>query len=128
MKGIKVKKSVNLDDIITEKDIENYNKKNSSAKQEEYIYVKDREGYVTQISKCNLTDEYTVITKEEWEEKSGEKYYKETFGHGGKRKGAGRKPKTGLVLKFQVRLSEKEKEFINYARSHNLNYDELMQR
>lgn len=46
---------------------------------------------------------------------------------GGKREGAGRKPSTGVVLKFQMRVSEKEKEFINYARSHNLNYDELMQ-
>ncbi len=46
---------------------------------------------------------------------------------GGKRTGAGRKPKSGVVLKFQVRLSAKEKEFINYARSHNLDYDELMQ-
>jgi len=46
---------------------------------------------------------------------------------GGKRKNAGRKPKTGVVLEFRIRVSEKEKEFINYARSHNLNYDELMQ-
>jgi len=122
-----MKKLINLDEIITEKDRENYNKKKAAQEKEEYIYVKDKEGYVTQIAKSNLINEYTVITKEEWEEKSGEKYYKETFGHGGKRKGAGRKPKTGIVLKFQVRLSEKEKEFINYARSHNLNYDELMQ-
>ena len=46
---------------------------------------------------------------------------------GGKRANAGRKPKTGVVLKFQIRVSEKEKEFINYARNHNLNYDDLMQ-
>ena len=46
---------------------------------------------------------------------------------GGKRKGAGRKPKNGVVLKFQVRVSEKEKEFLQYARSHNLNYDDFMQ-
>ena len=46
---------------------------------------------------------------------------------GGKRKNAGRKTKTGTVLKFCLKVSEKEKEFINYARSHNLNYDELMQ-
>ena len=89
--------------------------------------VSDSEGFVSKIKKSNLTDKYTVITKKEWEELSGEKYYKETFGHGGKRKGAGRKPKTGVVLEFQVRLSAKEKEFINYARNHHLNYDELMQ-
>lgn len=122
-----MKKLVNLDEIITEKDRENYDKKKLVQKQEEYIYVKDEEGYVSQIAKSSLTNKHTVITKEEWEEQSGEKYYKETFGHGGKREGAGRKPKTGVVLKFQVRLSEKEKEFINYARSHNLNYDELME-
>ena len=31
------------------------------------------------------------------------------------------------VLKFQVRVSAKEKEFLKYAREHNLNYDELME-
>lgn len=46
---------------------------------------------------------------------------------GGKRENAGRKPKTGTVLDFRIRVSEKEKEFIDYARSHNINYDDLMQ-
>lgn len=46
---------------------------------------------------------------------------------GGKRSNAGRKSKTGVVLDFRIRVSEKEKQFIAYARSHNLNYDELMQ-
>ena len=46
---------------------------------------------------------------------------------GGKRSGAGRKPSNGIVLCFQMRVSEKEKEFLNFARMHNLNYDELMQ-
>ncbi|MFA7658841.1 MAG: hypothetical protein WCY19_05350 [Candidatus Gastranaerophilaceae bacterium] len=46
---------------------------------------------------------------------------------GGKRKNAGRKPKTGVVLDFRIRVSEKEKQFIEYARNHNLNYEELMQ-
>ena len=47
---------------------------------------------------------------------------------GGKRAGAGRKPKDeSNVLKFQVRVSAKEKEFLKYAREHNLNYDELME-
>lgn len=45
---------------------------------------------------------------------------------GGKREGAGRKPSNGVVLSFQIRVSEKEKEFINFARAHNLNYDDLM--
>ncbi len=47
---------------------------------------------------------------------------------GGARAGAGRKKKdSNNVLKFQVRVTEKEKMFLNYARSHNLNYDDLMQ-
>lgn len=91
------------------------------------IYVKDNDGYVKGIYPEEMKPEYTVITREEWEEESGEKYYKETYGRGGKRKGAGRKPATGVVLKFQIRVSEKEKEFIQYARSHNLDYDNLMQ-
>ena len=45
---------------------------------------------------------------------------------GGKRKGAGRKPK-GEVLQFNRRLTEKENRFIDYARTHNINYDDLMQ-
>jgi len=31
--------------------------------------------------------------------------------------GAGRKPANGVVLKFQIRVSEKEKNFLNYARA-----------
>ena len=46
---------------------------------------------------------------------------------GGRRKNAGRKAKSGVVLDFRIRVSEKEKEFIDYARSHHLDYDELMQ-
>lgn len=90
------------------------------------IYIKDDEGYVKGIYPDEMKPEYTQITREEWEEESGEKYYKETR-RGGKRKGAGRKPANGVVLKFQVRVSEKEKEFLNYARWHHLDYDELMQ-
>ena len=47
---------------------------------------------------------------------------------GGVREGAGRKPKeAGKVLSFTKRLTEKEVQFIDYARSHHLNYDDLMQ-
>jgi len=92
-----------------------------------YIYVKDKEGYVTKKLKSDLQPDEIIITREEWETQSGEKYYKEKFGRGGKRTGAGRKPKNGVVLRFQIRVSEKEKEFINFARAHHLNYDNLMQ-
>ncbi len=46
---------------------------------------------------------------------------------GGARENSGRKPKNGVVLKFTKRLSEKEVKFINYAREHHINYDDLMQ-
>ena len=93
----------------------------------ELIYIKDKDGYVKGIYPEEMKPEYIQITREEWEEESGEKYYKKTYGRGGYREGAGRKPKTGVVLKFQIRVSEKEKEFINYARSHHINYDSLME-
>lgn len=46
---------------------------------------------------------------------------------GGKRKNAGRKAKTGVVLSFTARLSAEEKEFIEYSRKNNLHLRELMQ-
>jgi len=47
---------------------------------------------------------------------------------GGYREGAGRKKKNpDNVLQFQIRVSKKEKQFINYARNHNLDYDSLME-
>ena len=46
---------------------------------------------------------------------------------GGKRKNAGRKTKTGIVLSFTARLTAEEKEFIDYSRKNNLHLRELMQ-
>ena len=47
---------------------------------------------------------------------------------GGARSNSGRKTKDpSKVLKFTKRLTEKENDFTNYARAHNLNYDDLMQ-
>ena len=47
---------------------------------------------------------------------------------GGARPNSGRKTVVkGNVLNFTKRLTEKEAYFIDYARSHNLNYDDLMQ-
>lgn len=92
-----------------------------------YIYAKDKEGFVVKKLEKDLQPDEVIITREEWEEASGEKYYRETYGRGGARKGAGRKPTTGVVLKFQIRVSEKEKEFLKYAREHHLDYDSLME-
>ncbi|MBE7708921.1 MAG: hypothetical protein E7Z93_00565 [Cyanobacteria bacterium SIG32] len=48
--------------------------------------------------------------------------------HGGFREGSGRKKKNpDNVLQFQMRVSKKEKSFLQYARSHNIDYDELME-
>ena len=92
-----------------------------------YIYAKDKDGFVVKKLKSELQPDEVIITKEEFENLSGDNYYKQKYGRGGKRPGAGRKPTNGVVLKFQIRVSEKEKEFIDYARVHKLNYDELMQ-
>ncbi len=46
---------------------------------------------------------------------------------GGKRKNAGRKTKTGVVLEFTARLTAEEKEFIEYSRKNKLHLRELMQ-
>ncbi len=46
---------------------------------------------------------------------------------GGSRKNSGRKKITSNVLKFTKRVTEKEAQFIDYARKHHINYDDLMQ-
>ena len=47
---------------------------------------------------------------------------------GGKREGSGRKAKVnGKILKFTKRLTDEEVKFIDYARQHNINYNELME-
>lgn len=91
-----------------------------------YVFVKDNEGFVIKKKKSEILPDEQIIT-EEYNKISGENYCREKFGHGGKRQGAGRKPSNGMILKFQIRVSEKEKQFLNYARKHNLDYDSLMQ-
>lgn len=47
---------------------------------------------------------------------------------GGARVNSGRKTVIeGKVLNFTKRVTEKEAQFIDYARKHNINYDDLMQ-
>jgi len=47
---------------------------------------------------------------------------------GGVRKNAGRKSIVeGQVLKFVKKVTEQEANFIDYARKHHINYDDLMQ-
>ena len=92
-----------------------------------YIYVKDNDGFVVKKLQSDLLPDEQIITEEEYKELSGENYYQKKFGHGGKRKGAGRKPANGLVLKFQIRVNKKEKEFLKFAREHHIDYDSLME-
>lgn len=93
----------------------NYQKRISKLKSEKYIYVKDTEGYAAKIPEKDFTDAYTQITEQEWSELSGENYYKQTFGHGGARKGAGRKQ---LHRNISVRVTIREKDLIEYLREH----------
>lgn len=46
---------------------------------------------------------------------------------GGFRHNAGRKRLKDVSLTFTIRVDAEEKEFIQYAREHNLSYKELMQ-
>lgn len=46
---------------------------------------------------------------------------------GGKRKGAGRKPKGELALNIQIKVNSVEFEFLKYARENGLNLKQLMQ-
>lgn len=85
------------------------------SKRTDYIYVKDNENYVAKIKKENLTDEYTVITKEEWAELSGENYYAKTFTHGGRREGSGRKK---LNRNINIRVTVYEKDLLDFLREN----------
>ena len=45
---------------------------------------------------------------------------------GGRREGAGRKPKFTKKLEYQIRVTEEEKAFIAYARENHFNYGKAM--
>ena len=81
-----------------------------SVKSGKYVYVK-------KIPQQELTDEYTVITKKEWEDLSGETYYKETFTHGGAREGSGRKK---LHRNISIRVTIGEKDLLDFIRQHSI--------
>ena len=93
----------------------------------EYVFVKDSEGYVFKKLANEVSVDEKIITEKEYMKKSGLAAYEKEFGHGGARENAGRKQKFALPLKFQIRVTKEEKEFIAYAREHNLNYSALMQ-
>ena len=93
----------------------------------EYVFVKDSDGYVSKKLKSELCDDENIISEKEYMKASGLDFYEKKFSHGGARKNAGRKQKFSLPLKFQIRVTQEEKDFITYAREHGLNYSALMQ-
>ena len=92
----------------------------------EYVYVIDSEGYVCKKLVNEVASDEKVISEKEYLKKSGIASYQKQFGHGGTRVNAGRKQKYGAKLKYQIRVTEEEKEFINFARESHLSYVSLM--
>ena len=90
------------------------------------VYVKDSEGYVFKKLASEVTADEKIITEKEYMKKSGLAGYEKQFGHGGARENAGRKQKFGSPLKFQIRVTQEEKDFIAYAREHHLSYSAMM--
>lgn len=68
-----------------------------------------------------------ILTSEEIEEVKNEVLNEVKSFRGGKRDGSGRKSITGKVLKFTKRVTDEEARFIDYARKHHINYEDLMQ-
>lgn len=93
----------------------------------EYTFVKDSDGYVFKKPISEITADEKIISEKDYLKLSGLALYEKKFGHGGARENAGRKQKFALPLKFQIRVTQEEKDFIAYAREHNLNYALLMQ-
>ena len=94
----------------------------------EYAYIKDSEGYVFKKLEAEVTSDEKIISEEEYMKTSGLAAYEKEFGHGGARENAGRKLKFSHPLKFQIRVTQEEKEFISFARENHLNYSTLMQK
>lgn len=94
----------------------------------DYVFVKDSEGFVTKKLSAEVSSDEIIISEKEYLKKSGLSFYEKKYGRGGSRKNAGRKQKFSQPLKFQIRVTEEEKEFISYAREHNFNYTSMMQK
>ena len=92
----------------------------------EYVYVKDSDGYVFKKLESELSHDEKIISEKEYMKTSGLAAYEKEFGHGGARENAGRKQKFGSPLKFQIRVTQEEKDFITYARENHINYTAMM--
>ena len=91
-----------------------------------YVYVKDSEGFVFKKKESDVAADEKIISGKEYLKKSGIALYEKKFGHGGARENAGRKTKFASPLKFQIRVTKEEKEFLAFARSNKLNFATLM--
>ncbi len=118
---------------LCEKNTENSKRKNKACRNKiergvvmEYVFVKDSEGYVFKKLANEVSADEKIITEKEYMKKSGLAAYEKEFGHGGARENAGRKQKFKQPLKFQIRVTQEEKDFINYAREHHLSYSAMM--
>lgn len=91
-----------------------------------YVYVKDSEGFVFKKKESDVAADEKIISEKEYLKKSGIALYEKKFGHGGARENAGRKTKFASPLKFQIRVTKEEKDFLAFARSNKLNFATLM--
>jgi hypothetical protein len=91
-----------------------------------YVYVKDSEGFVFKKKESDVAADEKIISEKEYLKKSGIALYEKKFGHGGARENAGRKTKFSSPLKFQIRVTKEEKEFLAFARTNKLNFATLM--
>ena len=119
--------------VFVKKNTENSKRKNKTCRNKiergvdmDYVFVKDSEGYVFKKLANEVSADEKIITEKEYMKKSGLAAYEKEFGHGGARENAGRKQKFKQPLKFQIRVTQEEKDFINYAREHHLSYSAMM--
>ena len=91
-----------------------------------YVYVKDSEGFVFKKKESDVSADEKIISEKEYLKKSSIALYEKKFGHGGARENAGRKTKFASPLKFQIRVTKEEKDFLTFARSNKLNFTTLM--
>jgi hypothetical protein len=91
------------------------------------VYVKDSEGYVTSKSIDQVQPDETIITKQEFENNSGITYYKEKYGRGGARPGAGRKKQ--YTSKKRETFDLEEADIISlkeYAKKHKISKNKAL--
>ncbi|MCF0116518.1 MAG: hypothetical protein HUJ61_00530 [Bacilli bacterium] len=92
-----------------------------------YVYVIDEEGFVSKKLSKEVKSNEKIISESKYLKLSGLKDYEKTFTHGGARENAGRKQKYSSPLKYQIRVTQEEKDFIMYAREKNFDYLSAMQ-